>query len=319
MKMLITGSNGMVGHNLLENENITKNDTFKPSSSELNLLNYNDVYNFLKDTKPDIIIHCAGKVGGIQANMNDLYGFFTDNAVMGINVVKAAKEHGIKRLLNLSSSCVYPRNCKNPLKEEYILTGELEPTNEGYALAKLSVQKMCEYISREHYGYLYKTLIPCNLYGRWDKFDDGNSHMIPAVIKKTHDAVKTGKNNIEIWGDGSARREFMYAADLASCIAKTIEKFEYTPNIMNIGLGFDYSINEYYETIKNVLGYKGNFTYDESKPVGMKQKLLDITRQIQFGWQPPTSLEEGIKKTYLYFLEHHNGVEASHEVRVGGK
>jgi GDP-L-fucose synthase len=309
--MLITGSNGMVGHNLLENESITRHDILKPLSSELNLFNYDDVRKFLKDTKPDIIIHCAGKVGGIQANRLDLYGFFTDNAIMGINVVKAAKDQGIKRLLNLSSSCVYPRNCTNPLKEEYILTGELEPTNEGYALAKLSAQKMCEYISMEHDGYLYKTLIPCNLYGRWDKFDADNSHMIPAVIKKTHDAVKTGKTNIEIWGDGSARREFMYAADLASCIAKAIEKFEYVPNVMNVGLGFDYSINEYYETIKNALGYKGGFIYDNSKPVGMKQKLLDVTRQIQFGWRPSTSLEEGIKKTYLYFLEYYNGAEAS--------
>jgi GDP-L-fucose synthase len=180
--MLITGSNGMVGRNLLENENITKHDILKPSSSKLNLLNYNDTRNYLKDTKPDMIVHCAGKVGGIQANSRDLYGFFTDNAVMGINIVKAAKEEGIKRLLNLSSSCVYPMNCKNPLKEEYILTSELEPPNEGYALAKLSVQKMCEYISREYSGYLYKTLIPCNLYGRWDKFDDDNSHMIPAVM-----------------------------------------------------------------------------------------------------------------------------------------
>jgi GDP-L-fucose synthase len=309
--MLITGSNGMVGHNLLENENITKHNILKPSSSELNLLNYNDARNYLKYTKPDMIVHCAGKVGGIQANSRDLYGFFTDNAVMGINVVKAAKERGIKKLLNLSSSCVYPRNCKNPLKEKYILTGELEPTNEGYALAKLSAQKMCEYISMEYNGYLYKTLIPCNLYGRWDKFDDGNSHMIPAVIKKTHDAIKKGKNTIEIWGDGSARREFMYAADLASCIAKVIEKFEYVPNIMNVGIGVDYSINEYYETIKKALGYKGNFTYNKSKLVGMKQKLLDITSQIQFGWQPSTSLEEGVKKTYMYFLEHHNGAEES--------
>jgi GDP-L-fucose synthase len=241
--------------------------------------------------------------------MSDLYGFFSDNAMMGINVVKAAKEQGIKKLLNLSSSCVYPRNCKNPLKEEYILTGELEPTNEGYALAKLSTQKMCEYISMEHNEYSYKTLIPCNLYGRWDKFDDGNSHMIPAVIKKTYDAVKKGKMNIEIWGDGSARREFMYVADLASCINMVVDNFDSMPNVMNVGIGRDYSINEYYETIKKVLGYKGGLIYNESKPVGMKQKLLDITRQMKFGWRSVTSLEEGIKKTYLYFLEHYNSEE----------
>lgn len=301
----------MVGRNLLENDEVLKHDILKPASAELDLLNFNDVQSYLKKTKPDMIIHCAGKVGGIQANMNDLYGFFTDNVIMGINVVKAAKEQGIKKLLNLSSSCVYPRTCKNPLKEEYILTGELEPTNEGYALAKLSVQRMCEYISKEYPEYQYKTLIPCNLYGRWDKFDEANSHMIPSVIKKIYKAVISESQEVEIWGDGVTRREFMYAADLASCAAKVIEKFEYAPNIMNVGLGFDYSINEYYETIKNVLGYKGNFIYDKSKPVGMRQKLLDITRQIQFGWRPSTSLEEGLKKTYRYFLERHSSMEAS--------
>jgi GDP-L-fucose synthase len=307
MKILITGSNGMVGHNLLENKDITKNEILKPSSRELNLLNYNNIQDYLKNNKPDIIIHCAGKVGGIQANMNDLYGFFTDNLIMGINLVKAAKDQGVENLLNLSSSCVYPRNCKNPLKEEYILTGALEPTNEGYALAKLSVQRMCEYISRECHGYLYKTLIPCNLYGRWDKFDDNRSHMIPAVIKKIHDAIKIGNNNIEIWGDGAARREFMYASDLASCIGTVINNFASVPAVMNVGVGLDYSINEYYEVIKKVLGYKGGFSHDKSKPVGIKQKLLDITRQTRLGWRSTTSLEEGIQKTYLYFLKHNNG------------
>jgi GDP-L-fucose synthase len=306
MKILITGSRGMVGHNLLENEDINRHDIFKPASSELDLLNFIDIRNYLKRIQPDMIIHCAGKVGGIQANMKDMYGFFTNNIIMGINLIKTAKETGIKKFLNLSSSCAYPRNYKNPLKEEYILQGELEPTNEGYALAKLSIQKMCEYISREYPDFQYKTLIPCNLYGRWDKFDEEKSHMIPSVMKKIHQAKKMEIQEIEIWGDGFARREFMYAADLAAAVARAVNNFDPVPNIMNIGLGYDFTINEYYETIKKILRYTGTFTHNTSRPVGMKQKLLDITLQTQWGWSPGTELEEGINKTYQFFTEEYS-------------
>jgi len=306
MKILITGSHGMVGRNILENSNIQQYNIMCPVSSELNLLNYSDVENYLRNNKPEMIIHCAGKVGGIQANIKNMYDFFMENTIMGINLVRASKENKIKKFLNLSSSCAYPRNYKNPLKEEYILQGELEPTNEGYALAKLSIQKMCEYISKENFDLQYKTMIPCNLYGRWDKFDEQNSHMIPSVIKKIHNAIKSNTDTIEIWGDGTARREFMYASDLASAVVKAIMEFDKIPNVMNIGLGFDFSINEYYVTIKNILGYNGNFVYDLSKPSGMKQKLLDITRQTEWGWNPQVSLQDGIYKTYQFYLEHSN-------------
>jgi GDP-L-fucose synthase len=303
MKIVITGSTGMVGHNVLENEAIGRYDIMHPSSSELNLLNYTDVSKYLKKVKPDMVVHCAGKVGGIQANQRDMYGFFTENAIMGINLVKSAKESGVKKFLNLSSSCTYPCDYKNPLKEEYVLQGELEPTNEGYALAKLSVLKLCEYISREYPDFQYKTLIPCNLYGRWDKFDEANAHMIPSVIKRIHNAIQTGADKVEIWGDGTARREFMYAGDLAVCVSKAIADFENIPAIMNVGLGVDWSINEYYEVVKKTEGYKGTFTHDLTKPAGMKQKLLDVTRQLAWGWKPQTSLEDGVKKTYGFFVE----------------
>ena len=250
-----------------------------------------------------MIIHCAGKVGGIQANMKDMYGFYTENAVMGINLVRAAKECGVRKFINLSSSCTYPRDYRQPLKEEYTLQAGLEPTNEGYALAKLSILKMCEYISRECEEFEYKTLIPCNLYGKYDKFGEKNAHMIPSVIRKIHQAKTENAPSVEIWGDGNARREFMYAGDLADCIAYCISHWEKVPVLMNVGLGYDYTVNEYYEAVKKMLGYSGSFTHDLTKPVGMKQKLLDVTRAKEIGWTAKTSLEEGIRQTYDYYLK----------------
>ena len=222
---------------------------------------------------------------------------------MGINLVRAAKKHGVKKLINLSSSCTYPKNYINPLKEEYILKGELESTNEGYALAKLGILKICEYVSNEDRSLEFKTLIPCNLYGKYDKFDEQTAHMIPSIIRKIYNAKKQNIPTVEIWGNGEARREFMYAGDIADCIAFTINNWEKVPILMNVGLGYDYSVNEYYESIKNLLGYNGTFTHDLTKPVGMKRKLLDVTRAARIGWHAKTSLEDGIRQTYEYFLK----------------
>lgn len=304
MKIFVTGSGGLVGHNVIDNPEIKQNGLLTPRSKELNLMDYEAVISYIKKNQPDLIIHCAGKVGGIQANMKDMYGFYTENAVMGINLVRAAKECGVKKFINLSSSCTYPRDYKQPLKEEYTLQAELEPTNEGYALAKLSVLKMCEYISKECEGVEYKSLIPCNLYGRYDKFGEKNAHMIPSIIRKIHFAKENKDSSVEIWGSGEARREFMYAGDLADCIAYSIKNWEKVPALMNVGLGYDYTVNDYYETIKKILGYEGNFTHDLTKPVGMKQKLLDVTRAKDIGWTAKTSLEDGVKQTYEYFLEN---------------
>lgn len=303
MKIFVTGSGGLVGHNVIDNPEIKQNELLTPRSKELNLMDYEAVVSYIKKNQPDLIIHCAGKVGGIQANMKDMYGFYTENAVMGINLVRAAKECGVKKFINLSSSCTYPRDYKQPLKEEYTLQAELEPTNEGYALAKLSVLKMCEYISKECDGCEYKNLIPCNLYGRYDKFGEKNAHMIPSIIRKIHFAKENKDASVEIWGSGDARREFMYAGDLADCIAYCIKNWEKVPVLMNVGLGYDYTVNEYYETIKKILCYEGTFEHDLSKPVGMMQKLLDVTRAKDIGWVAKTSLEDGVKQTYEYFLE----------------
>lgn len=303
MKIFVTGGTGLVGRNLVEHEKMSQHVILKPNSRELDLMDYNHVREYIGDTKPDMIIHCAGKVGGIAANMRDMYGFFSQNLVMGINLVRAARESDVKRVLNLCSSCTYPRDYKNPLREEYVLQGELEPTNEGYAMAKLAVMRMCEYITREHPGFEYKTLIPCNLYGKYDKFGETNAHMIPSIIRKIHDAKVNNLPTVEIWGDGTARREFMYVGDLADAITHAIDNFATMPTIMNVGLGYDYTVNEYYDAVRDVIGWNGGFTHDTTKPVGMNQKLLDVSRQTEWGWKPKTSLREGILKTYEFYIK----------------
>ena len=306
MKIYISGAYGMVGRNILQNLEEDGFEILKTRSSELNLLHYDEIKNYLNENKPDFVIHCAGKVGGIQANIKDSYGFFTENMLMGINLVKAAKEAEIKNLLNLSSSCSYPPKCENPLKEEYVFDGKLEPTNEGYAIAKASITKMCEFVTRQFNGYNYKTIIPCNLYWRYDKFGENNSHMIPAVIKKLHLAKENNINVVEIWGSGNARREFMYAGDLAQMVNYIVKNFEKMPPVLNVGLGYDYTVNEYYEIIAKIVGFNGTFVHDTAKPEGMKQKLLDITKQKEFGLKSIYSIEEGIKETYKYYLEEEN-------------
>ena len=301
MKILLTGGSGMVGKNILENSKKHKHAFLSPSSKDLNLLDYNAVANFIKKNKPDFIVHAAGKVGGIQANINEPVNFLVDNIDMGRNIIMAAKNNSITNLLNLSSSCMYPRNAENPLSEDLILKGELEPTNEGYAIAKLMSTRLCEYIMKEDPYKNYKTIIPCNLYGKYDKFDLKNSHMIPAVIRKIHEAKKLNKKEINIWGDGLARREFMYAEDLADFVFYAIANFKLMPQNINVGLGVDYSINEYYECIAAVIGFEGSFIHDLTKPVGMKQKLIDDTRLKSFGWRYKTSLEDGLNKTFEFY------------------
>ncbi len=218
MKIFLTGGNGMVGKNILHFSKANNYEFLHPTSKELDLKNYGAVSDYIKLHKPDFIIHAAGFVGGIQANIANPVKFLTENLEIGKNIILAAKENNVKHFMNLSSSCMYPRNAKNPLSEELILQGELEPTNEGYALAKIITTRLCEYIHKEDNTFLYKTVIPCNLYGKYDKFSPEHSHMVPAVIKKIYEAKVSNQNQIDIWGDGLSRREFMYVEDLADFI-----------------------------------------------------------------------------------------------------
>ncbi|MDE2107374.1 MAG: GDP-L-fucose synthase [Patescibacteria group bacterium] len=303
MKILLTGAGGMVGKNFLEHPQINEFEVLAPHSKELDLRDFAAVQAFLDEYRPDMVINAAGKVGGIQANMREPVGFLLENLDIGRNIVWASRKNGVKRLINLGSSCMYPRNHNGHLGEELVLKGELEPTNEGYALAKIVTARLCEYISRENGFFQYKTLIPCNLYGRHDKFDPVHSHLIPAIIHKVHQAKVVGDDQVEIWGDGMARREFMYAEDLVDLLFRAVKEFDTLPMIMNVGLGHDYSINEYYQAAADIMGYRGSFVHDLTKPVGMMRKLLNIDRQKSWGWTAKHTLRSGIEKTYDFYLK----------------
>lgn len=299
-KILLLGGSGMVGKNILDHPKSSIYDFYDPTSTQCNLLSQNHVQAHVRFFKPDLVIHCAGLVGGIQANIENSYQFLYKNTEMGLNVVNVCKNQDIKNLLNFGSSCMYPKNAPNPLKEEEIFTGKFEPTNEGYAFAKTFVAKLCSTANPN-----YKTIIPCNLYGKYEKFNLKSSHMIAAAIKKTHEAkkLKLESKTIDVWGDGTARREFMYAGDLADFVFSAIERFDDLPLMMNVGLGYDLSITDYYNTVKEVLDCQTDLQYDLTKPSGIKNKLVDITKQTEFGWSPKTLLKDGIGETYKYFLD----------------
>jgi GDP-L-fucose synthase len=301
MKVFLTGANGMVGRNVLGHTGANHHSIMSPSRKELDLMDFQSVLSFLYENKPDLIIHAAGKVGGIKANIDDPCGFLFENSVIGLNVIRAAKETGVDRLLNLSTSCIYPREATNPLQESQILTGALEPTNEAYALSKIITARACDYISLQYKELNYKTIIPCNLYGPFDKFEGNNAHLIPAIISKIHKAVHNNEDSVEIWGDGAARREFMFVGDLAELIWEAIARFDSLPQTMNVGIGRDHSIKEYYEAAASVIGYCGNFTFNTKQPVGMNQKLTSTKKVNSWGWHPQTDLSTGIQKTYDFY------------------
>ena len=301
MKCLLTGGFGMVGRNILEHPNAAKWEILAPCSKELDLTESTKVYDYIRKNKPDLIVHAAGLTGGIHANIENPIAYLDRNLVMGRNVIMIAYELGVKRLLNIASTCMYPHRAENPLREEMILSGELEPTNEGYALAKIVTTRLCQYIQKQDDLVSYKSIIPCNLYGRHDKYDPHNSHLVAAIIHKIHSAKINGDTTVEVWGDGTARREFMYAGDLADAVLKAADEIETLPSLMNIALGYDFTVNDYYRIIAQVIGWNGDFVHSLSKPVGMLQKLASVELQEKWGWQPQTALSDGIKESYIFY------------------
>ncbi len=301
--LMLTGGTGMVGRNVRDACARKGIGILAPPRAECDLMDQRSVRDYLMRHRPDMIIHAAGKVGGIQANLREPVAFLTENWDMGRNLLLAARDAGVPRVLNLGSSCIYPADSPDPLTEEQILAGPLEPTNEGYALAKISVLRLGSYLGRETAGFSCKTLIPSNLYGPHDCFDPARSHLVPAIIHKLVQARESGKAEVDIWGDGLARREFLYSGDLAEAILLAVERFETLPDILNIGTGQDFTINDHYEIAAGVIGYGGRFVHDLSKPSGMRRKLLDVSRATAWGWRARTPLADGIALTYQHYLK----------------
>ena len=302
MRILLTGGSGMVGRNFFEKATKLGLKVFASSSKDLNLLCTPSTERWFEQNKVEMIIHAAGRVGGIQANMNAQASFLIENSNMARNLFTTASAAGVKKGINLGSSCMYPKLAENPLKERDILNGQFEPTNEGYALAKVFAYKLCHYLS-EQGSVSYKTILPCNIFGKYDSYEDSRSHMIPAVIKKIHNAKIKKLSSVEIWGDGSARREFMNVSDLADCLVHGVIHFESMPDLMNVGTGVDYSILDYYRMVSDVVGYNVEFTFDLSKPIGMKQKLVDVSLAADWGWRSRVSIEDGLSDAYSSYLE----------------
>jgi GDP-L-fucose synthase len=303
-KILLTGSTGMVGKNILD---INKNYFFlHPDRKELNLLNFEKVYKYINKNKPDLIIHAAGVVGGIKFNIDFPIKTLVDNTTIAKNVILAAYQNSVQKLLNLSSSCIYPPSAKSPLSEDDILTGKFEKTNEGYAFSKVFSMLLCNYISLESNKYKYKNIIPCNLYGKHELFNEEKSHLISAAILKIYKAKKKKRKYVEIWGDGTAKREFLYVEDFVDFIFYSIKKFDSIPNNINVGYGKDFSIKKYYSYISKIIGWDGKFFFNKDKPQGQKRKLVSIKKQLKIGWRPKHSLQDGIKKTVDYFYKINN-------------
>lgn len=301
MRVLVTGSGGMVGRNLLEHPAATRFEIDAPSSTTLDLRDQSSVERYLRASRPDVIVHMAAVVGGIQANIDEPVRFLANNTQMALSLFQAAREVGVNRILNLTSSCMYPRNVEGKLTTDLLLTAPLEPTNEGYAIGKILSWKLLEYMVREDATLAYKTILPCNLYGPYDHFNSRKAHLVPAAIMKVIAAHESGAAEVEIWGDGTARREFMFARDLADFIWWAVPQLDALPSPLNVGLGQDWTVTEYYEAIARIVGYQGKFRYDTSKPAGMSRKLLDVDQVNALGWTAPTSLEDGLRQTIDFY------------------
>ena len=306
-KIYIAGHNGLVGSAIVRALNARGyTNLVVRSSHELDLRSQADVKAFFEQERPDYVFLAAAKVGGIHANNTYRAEFIYDNLVIETNVIHSAYQVGVKKLLFLGSSCIYPKMCPQPMREDYLLTGLLEPTNEPYAIAKIAGLKLCENYCHQ-YGVNYISAMPTNLYGLNDNFDLSNSHVLPALMRKFHEAKLNGSPSVEVWGTGTALREFLFVDDLADALLFLIQNYNDT-HFINVGTGEEVSIKELALTIKAVVGYSGDLVFDTSKPDGTPRKLLDISKLKQLGWQPKTSLKEGIETTYAWFTANYETI-----------
>jgi GDP-L-fucose synthase len=301
-KIYVAGHTGLVGSAIfrtLQKEGYR--NLIVRTHKELDLNRQEDVESFFKKESPDYVFLAAAKVGGIHANSTYPADFIRDNLLVQSNVIDAAYKSNTKKLLFLGSSCIYPKLAPQPMKEEYLLTGELEPTNEWYAIAKIAGIKMCQ-AYRKQYGFNAISLMPTNLYGPGDNFDLENSHVLPALIRKFHEAKANNKSEVVVWGTGTPKREFLYVDDLAEAALFLMENYD-EGEIINVGAGEDISIKELAELVREVTDFKGDIVFDTSKPDGMLLKLLDSSKINSIGWTPKMSLRNGIRSTYDWFKE----------------
>ena len=306
-KIYVAGHRGLVGSAIVRTlrENGYHNLILK-TSQELNLTRQTDVETFFATERPEYVFLAAAKVGGINANNTYRAEFLYDNLMIEANIIHSAYLYNVKKLLFLGSSCIYPKFCPQPMKEEYLLTDFLEPTNEPYAIAKITGIKLCENYCRQ-YGVNFISAMPTNLYGPYDNFDLANSHVLPALIRKTHEAKISNAKQVEIWGTGSALREFLYVEDLAKALLFLMNHYN-DIQFVNVGTGEEISIKDLALLIKDVVGYEGELAFDPSKPDGTPRKLLDTSKINAAGWKAELSLRQGLEVTYNWFLENYSEV-----------
>ncbi|KPF46844.1 GDP-L-fucose synthase [Rhizobium sp. AAP43] len=299
-KIYVAGHRGMVGSAIVRRlSSLGYSNIVTRTHAELDLVDQRDVTHFLGEEKPEYIFMAAAKVGGIHANNTLRADFLYRNLMIEANIVHAAWQSGVTRMLFLGSSCIYPRDCPQPIKEEYLLTGPLEQTNEPYAIAKIAGVKLCESYNRQ-YGTQYVSAMPTNLYGPNDNYDLSNSHVLPALIRKAHEAKLRGDQELVVWGSGKPMREFLYVDDMADACVFLMEK-GVSDGLFNIGTGEDVTIRELAETVMDVVGFEGRISYDSTKPDGTPRKLLNVDRMNDLGWSATTQLRDGIAKAYADF------------------
>jgi GDP-L-fucose synthase len=304
--ILVTGGNGMVGRALLAR---LRRDGFEsvlaPSSGQLDLRDQRAAHDFFAQHPIDYVFHLAGHIGGIGASVSYPVEFLYENMMIATHVIHAARVAGVRKLIFLGSSCIYPRDCRQPMREEEVLTGAFEPTNEGYAIAKIAAMKLCEYSNRQ-YGTNFLNLVPCNLYGHGDHFEPAKSHVVSALIYKFHKAKTRGAPTVEVWGTGTTRRELLFVEDLIDAMMhfmRNVEARQVSP-FLNIGLGTDIAVRDLAHAIRDIVGYAGDIVFDASKPDGMPRKLMDVSRAERLGWTAKVGIEDGLRRTYAWYLEH---------------